>query len=355
LRRIKQRIKMMQKIISKDKISEFISNLQKEYKIFGPVREKGDIEFKEVKSADEMDLDYLNSKIPPKSVLFPMIDTLFSYKKDGEKVEIIENKPYDKVVIFGIRPCDAQSFYLLHNFFNFGKFKDPNFLDRLLNTVLIGIGCLNPRSTCFCTSVNGSPFNSEHVDILLTEFKENYFIMSSTDDGDAILKKMDFLTDPKDNDVKEIEEIQKKVKDSMKVIEDLGDLHKLLDNMYDDPLWEECALGCLGCGTCSYLCPTCHCFDVVDENNPDGSGRRARIWDTCQFPLFTLETSGHNPRTNKIPRARQRIYHKFNYYPKNYNLIGCVGCGRCILYCPVSNDVREIFSKIKKAPSKTEG
>jgi len=342
-------------MLAKEKISDFIDILQKDYKVFGPVREKGDIEFKEINSAVDMDLDYFNSKIPPKSVIFPMIDTLFSYKKDGKNVEIVENKPYDKIVIFGIRPCDAQSFYLLHNFFDFGKFKDPNFLDRLLNTILIGIGCLKPKTTCFCTSVNGSPFNDQNVDVLLTEYKDNYFIASNSEDGDNVLNKMDFLVDAKEKEIKEIEEMQKEIESAIPIIENLEDLYKMLENMYEDPLWEECALDCLGCGTCSYLCPTCHCFDVVDENKPDGSGRRIRIWDTCQFPLFTLETSGHNPRTTKIPRARQRIYHKFSYYPKNYNLIGCVGCGRCILNCPVSNDVRETFVSIKKASPKTEG
>lgn len=345
---------MTQKILSKDKISDFISVLQNNYKVFGPVREKGDIVFKEIEDANEIELDYLNSKIPPKNILFPQVDTLFAYKKNGSNVEIVENKPYDKIAIFGIRPCDAQSFHLLHNFFNFGKFKDPNFLDRLLNTFLIGIGCSNPRSTCFCTSVNGSPFNMEYVDILLTEYMDNYFVASNTNDGEILLKKMNFLSNASKSDVKKIEKIQKEIENSINVIENLEDIYKILDKVYDNPFWEESALGCLSCGTCTYLCPTCHCFDVIDENKHNGSGRRIRIWDTCQFPLFTLETSGHNPRISKLPRVRQRVYHKFNYYPKNYNLIGCVGCGRCILYCPVNNDIREVFHKIQEISIKTE-
>ena len=104
---------------------------------------------------------------------------------------------------------------------------------------------------------------------------------------------------------------------------------------------------CLGCGTCAFLCPTCTCFDVVDEDDHyNHRGKRIRLWDTCQFCIYTQHTSGHNPRDSIIERCRNRILHKFSYYPKNYGMLGCVGCGRCIQLCPVNNDLRDIIKKI---------
>jgi len=346
---------MVQKMISKEKISDLIKELQEEFKVFGPVREEGVVLFKEITDAKEIYLDYSNSKIPAKSVLFPMIDTLFSYKKEGKGVKIIENPPYEKTIILGIRPCDSMGFSLFKNFFSFGKYKDPLVLNRLENITLIGMGCLEPRTTCFCTSVNGGPFNKESVDVLITEFKDNYYLESSTDKGEALIKKIKSLTDADKGDLAKIEKLQKDIESAIPVIEGLDSIYTKLDGLFDHPMWKMESQGCIGCGACTYLCPTCHCFDVLDENKQDGSGRRIRIWDTCQFPLFTLETSGHNPRTTKLPRVRQRIFHKFNYYPKNYNIIGCVGCGRCIINCPVSSDIRNIFISVENISSKTEG
>lgn len=343
---------MVQKMLPKGKIADLIKELSKDHIVYGPVKEDNIISFKEIKDAKDIYLDYLNSNIPPKSVLFPMIDTMFSYEKDGKDVKIKENPPYKKSVILGLRPCDGMSFSILKNFFGFGNYKDPLFLERLENTILIGMGCLNPKTTCFCTSVKGGPFNKEPLDALITEYKDNYYIESSSEKGEEIVKKLNSVSDANAADLKEIEKLQKEIADSIPIIEDLDKIPDKLDGLWDDPMWEEGALGCLGCGACSYLCPTCHCFDVVDEEKPDGSGRRIRIWDTCQFPLFTKETSGHNPRNVKLPRARQRIYHKFNYYPKNYDIIGCVGCGRCIINCPAGKDLRQLFDQVKST-SKT--
>jgi ferredoxin len=118
-----------------------------------------------------------------------------------------------------------------------------------------------------------------------------------------------------------------------------------LDKEYESPLWEAVAERCLGCGACAYLCPTCHCFDVTDEGK-DGAGKRVRTWDCCQYSQFTHHGSGHNPRPSRKERARQRIMHKFRYNVDNFHAVFCVGCGRCIEYCPVNVDVRETLEAL---------
>jgi ferredoxin len=121
----------------------------------------------------------------------------------------------------------------------------------------------------------------------------------------------------------------------------------ILDVSFEHPFWDTISGKCLACGTCTYMCPTCHCFDISDEIKGD-DGVRIRNWDSCMFPLFTKETSGHNPRTSQKQRWRQRLMHKFKYYVDNFDAIACVGCGRCVMSCPVNIDIRKIVQDISK-------
>ncbi len=122
-----------------------------------------------------------------------------------------------------------------------------------------------------------------------------------------------------------------------------------LDRMFDDPFWDKTCQKCLGCGVCTFLCPTCCCFDILEETEEE---KRVRIWDSCQFSCFTLQGSGHNPRPSGKERMRQRIMHKFNYFVKNHGDSFCVGCGRCVKECPVNLDIREVVRAISTREEK---
>jgi ferredoxin len=125
------------------------------------------------------------------------------------------------------------------------------------------------------------------------------------------------------------------------------EIKKFLDENFEHPFWDTLHKKCLACGTCTFMCPTCHCFDIQDEVKAE-DGKRMRNWDSCMFPLFTKETSGHNPRPSQKERWRQRVMHKFRYFVDNFNAIACVGCGRCVMYCPVNMDIRKIVEDISK-------
>ncbi|HOC23304.1 MAG TPA: 4Fe-4S dicluster domain-containing protein, partial [Anaerolineaceae bacterium] len=121
-----------------------------------------------------------------------------------------------------------------------------------------------------------------------------------------------------------------------------------LDQIFDSSLWGEFAQSCLGCGICTFLCPTCFCFDIVDEAQRD---ERVRNWDTCMFRVYSLEASGHNPRPTRAERTRQRLMHKFSYWLEHADQFGCTGCGRCVRYCPVGLDIRAMIRKAVATPS----
>lgn len=335
----------------KSEIGRLYIELSEEFNFYAPIKEQGNLVFKKVLNPDDIVLNYYNSKIPPKEILFPETEVLFEYKTDGKNVtEIIERTDLEeKNIIFGIRPCDAHSFVLLENFFGFGDVKDEIFLKKRANSLLIGIGCNTPRSTCFCTSIGGHPFMKDDMDIFLVDLGEKYLVEGVSDKGKELLKRLNWLANAKKEDIKKADELSKKAEDLFETKLDLKDIDKRLDPNFEHPIWEEISEICISCGTCSYLCPTCTCFDVIDQNDQyHNKGRRIRIWDTCQFCLYTLHTSGHNPRNSCIERCRNRILHKFCYYPENYGVLGCVGCGRCIQLCPVNNDLRAILEKLNK-------
>jgi ferredoxin len=339
-----------QKILMKNEIGKLYIELAEEYNFYAPIKEKGNLVFKKVLNPDEIVLDFFNSKVPPKEILFPKTEVLFEYKTDGKEVtEIIERTDLDeKNIIFGIRPCDAHSFVLLENFFAFGDYQDEIFLKKRKNSTLIGVACNTPRSTCFCTSIEGHPFMKDDMDIFLVDLGDKYLLEVISEKGKELMSRLKWLADAKKQDIKKAEELSKQAEQSFATKLDLKDIDKILDPSFEHPIWEEISEICMGCGTCSFLCPTCTCFDVIDEDDHyNNKGRRIRLWDTCQFCLYTLHTSGHNPRDSCIERCRNRILHKFCYYPENYDMLGCVGCGRCIQLCPVNNDLRVILEKAK--------
>ncbi len=339
---------MDEKILLKNEVGKLYSELEKEYNFYAPTRVKGNIAFKKVSNPDEIELDYLNSKVPPKDVLFPQKEILFEYRNEGKDVIIEERKDLeDKILIFGVRPCDAYSFKLLNNFFSSGDFPDEVFTKKRENATIIGIGCNNPRQSCFCTSVGGHPFQKESTDVFLSDLGEKFLVEAVSDKGKALVKNLSWLGDAEKADVEKSKELAKQAEESFTTKFNFDLVTKVLDENFEHPVWQEISESCIGCSSCTFLCPTCTCFDVIDENDEyNNRGRRVRIWDTCQSCLYTLETSGHNPRPEKIQRCRNRIMHKFSYYPSNYDCLGCVGCGRCISACPVNNELRLIIDKI---------
>ncbi len=127
-----------------------------------------------------------------------------------------------------------------------------------------------------------------------------------------------------------------------------------LDENFENDFWTDISLKCLGCGACSFLCPTCHCFDIVDEANWR-SGQRRRNWDCCSHPMFTKHASGHNPRPDQASRCRQRVMHKFKYFPERFGQIACVGCGRCGRACCVGQNIVGILADIESKANEGNG
>mgnify|MGYP002350015815 FL=1 len=185
--------------------------------------------------------------------------------------------------------------------------------------------------------------------MLFTDLGDAYYVEAKTEPGEVFLTRHQALFETASAEDKAARDAYVAgVIEKQQVAVDVEGhaVHDKLDKLFDDDCWDEIAESCLGCGICTYLCPTCHCFDIEDDGT-EQQGVRYRTWDTCQFPHFTLETSGHNPRPSRTERVRQRVMHKFKYFVDRLDVTACVGCGRCVRYCPVNIDIREIINKVK--------
>ncbi|KKM19109.1 hypothetical protein LCGC14_1658980 [marine sediment metagenome] len=329
--------------IAKDQLGEFLGAVSADYAVYGPRADGEVIAFGPIASADELVLDYRNSTISPKEMFLPKAETVYEF--DGQ--ELLDDKlPEEKRVIFAMRPCDCRAVTLLDRVFDSDKVKDPFYVARRANTVIIALACSRPMSTCFCTATGGDPFGEEGADILLADAGKSLNVKAVTERGKDFLGAYSkFFSSGAADWAGQGAEVRKKVKANL----DIADAKSRLDGLFEDDIWESVSRHCLGCGTCSFLCPVCYCFDLTDEKTPTGA-RKVRRWDCCMFSEFTLHASGHNPRAINAARLRQKIMHKFSYFTERYGVNGCVGCGRCTRSCPVNLDIRRLLGEVMAAP-----
>jgi len=329
-------------IIKKNELPALLATLSEHYRVYAPVAKGDDTFFETLTPESKLNMG-ASPKKPVKEILFPQTEELYNYSVDNAGVRMESALDDTKTVAFGVKPCDAKAMALLDNVFHNDQYQDVYYLSRRNNTIIVTLGCNQPESTCFCSSVNSGPFDTDGSDILLTDIGEAYLVEGITEQGKGLLAELKL--EAADDTAKAQAADNKKVTATSSIV-DISGLKEKLDGMFNDAYWDKLHEKCIGCAACTYLCPTCHCFDIADEAK-DCAGCRVRNWDSCMFPLFTLHGSGHNPRTSGKERWRQRLMHKFNYFVERYNATACVGCGRCIKNCPVNLDIRQVLSEVQ--------
>ncbi|TET16978.1 MAG: 4Fe-4S ferredoxin [Candidatus Cloacimonadota bacterium] len=334
---------MTEKVISREKIQDLLKKLGESYNVFAPVQDEGKVLFMSLEnSSRDVVLEFKNALKPPKEVFFPQTDILFTFMKttDGVRSEDAQRKKSKPNLIFAIRPCDVQALQLFDKVFS-GDYQDSLYLERREDSIIISMVCSEPQETCFCTSVGGSPVTAE-ADIILTDLGDQIFASGLTESGEKILEDRNFKTATREFMDKK-KEAHSRAEGSMKEVFNMNKISEIIGKSFEKPFWNDISRRCINCYTCTFLCPTCHCFDITDVKRK-GGGERIKTWDSCMSPLFTLHASGHNPRGEEYSRWRQRLFHKFKYLPDNLGLLGCVGCGRCLDTCPTGMDIREILN-----------
>jgi ferredoxin len=338
---------MTGKIFTKDEWIKVLEGLKDTYNIFAPVKDGDFHSFKSLDNGKSPDFDYQNTRLSPKSLVYPQSERMFEYSLDENDSDANllkeSTKDYSPHTIVGIRPCDAHAFQIVKLNFDNSEYRDPWWIQRFESTTLVGLGCNEPCSSCFCTSVGGGPFSEKGLDVLLYDTGSVYLAKAITENGEEFLKNTEEGRQADDSDLKDAGNLAVSVSDKLTSSVPTDRLkEKAINSLFEATFWNDIAFACLNCGICTYLCPTCWCFDIQDEVTGK-QGDRIRNWDSCMFPLFTLHGSGHNPRDKKVQRVRQRFMHKLKYYLDKYdNGIQCSGCGRCVRYCPVNIDIRQV-------------
>lgn len=325
------------KHINKNQIPQLLEQLAKEYQVIAPVKTEGIIKFKPWQKEAQLELTE-NSAIPPKDIFFPQSEDLYAFKKLEGKTVVETPSLTNKQVLFGVRACDATSFAMMDDVFLTKGFVDTYYRDKRDNTVIITISCSQMLPSCFCTSM-GISQNGEGADLNFIDAGNSYAIQAHTSRGEELLTKYAAIF--QEGSEVSPAELDQPIKVSTEGLADK------LAGMFEHSIWEELYKKCMGCGTCTYVCPTCHCFDISVESSGE-SGVRFRCWDTCMFSEYTRMAGGHNPRPSRKERFRNRFLHKLQYFPERYGKTACVGCGRCMVKCPVAVDITRIIDRLQE-------
>ena len=336
--------------IAKNRISEFLDYLRKRYVLYAPIEKDGISKIGKIESVSEIAFLPYRTKISVKPIFFPPEEKFFKFqKKDGrfELEDYLLQIDEGEKVIFGLRGCDVRALEVLDRYM-LSEFQDPYYRKRRENTLIIGLSCDYPRESCFCTAFGGMIPN--RYDLWFTDIGSHYFVDIGSEKGRELVNSEFFEEATKEDEAKKIRKIntvEMEINRRTKI--DLCEIKKCAQEIKkkaNDPIWEELGKLCLSCGKCNFVCPTCHCFDMRDVTNIDGSeGERIRVWDSCHLYEYA-KTSAENFRKERKARVRYRIYDKFVFPVMRYGVYACTGCGRCNEVCPAGINIRDVLRRL---------
>ena len=289
----------------------------------------------------------LNTTKSPKDFFFPQTEDLMKFKTEGKNIEVIDvRRECEDFVIFGVRACDVKSFDILDRVF-LTEPRDSYYAMKRAHGIIVSVACQKPAETCFCGTFGIDPATPAG-DISAWKTDDALYLQANTEKGERLMQSIASLTEDCDGAAVEAQqqktgEIMKKLPLANLTTEKFGGDKTM--TLFDDPAWKTLSESCLGCGTCTFVCPTCQCYDIKDFNTGNGV-IRYRCWDSCRYSEFTKMAHGNN-RISQVERFRQRFMHKLVYYPANNDgLFSCVGCGRCLSKCPISMNIVKVMKNV---------
>ena len=330
--------------IAKENLSQLFQRIAGNQELYLPVRTAGQTNYAAWSEEAEVDLDTLKTVKSPKDAFFPQSENLYTVKKEGKKLRVEpEQLKSQDFVVFGMKACDIKGVEVLDKVF-LSEPIDTFYAARRDHGTIVALACHEPEESCFCKVFVIDAANPA-ADVATWMLEEELYWKPLTEKGEALTALVkDLLTEAEEKRVEaEKEAIHK-------IIEKLPYMHLSLEGWggdaltekFNSKLWEDLYKPCLACGTCTFVCPTCQCYDIKDYTTSNGVSRY-RCWDSCMYSDFTMMAHGNN-RTSQMQRFRQRFMHKLVYYPANNDgMYSCVGCGRCVEKCPASLNIVKVI------------
>ena len=338
--------------IAKARWPELWQALAREGQLYLPALVDGKTDFTPWQKDTKVDLLTAVTAKSLKHLFFAQVEPLMDFQTSGKKVAVTPQKlPEQPTIAFGVRACDLAGFAILDKVF-LKEPVDTFYRARREHCTLIGLACGFPEETCFCHTFDidaASPAG----DVQTWLVWDNLYWESQTEKGRQLTAKLAALfTEATAADKKLVQDQQAKIKETLRQLP-LGQLRfspelaKHEQEVFNSKVWEQLAATCLSCCGCTYVCPTCHCYDVRDNVGKDGQVQRFRCWDSCMNGDFTKMAHG-NPRKGQLERFRQRYMHKLVYFPEDYEgTFACVGCGRCLRICPVNLNIVKVAKALE--------
>ncbi len=291
--------------------------------------------------------DALNTVRSAKDFFFPQTENLMDFKVEGKNIEVIDTRSEcEDFVLFGVRACDVKSFEVLDRVF-LAEPVDSYYKNRREHGIILSLACTRPQETCFCGTF-GIDAAEPEGDVVCYKTADALYLDAKSEKGNALLESLTCLTEDADTAPVEAQKAQTRTylaKLPLASLKTDGFGAGTTSKFFDAPEWKELSATCLGCGTCTFVCPTCQCYDIKDFNTGHGV-KRFRCWDSCMYSDFTKMSAGQ-PRLTQLERFRQRFMHKLVYYPTNNDgLFSCVGCGRCLAKCPIQMNIVKVMKKL---------
>lgn len=334
------------KIFPKANLTDWLEGVRQNYRLIAPRKSGNDFVFDEVRSADEVVMDYPTTILPPKKLFLPQRETLLEFDLAEDRIRLVFDDR--ATVLFGVHACDMHAILQLDEVYG-RLYPDQHYLTRRRNTLLISVECLQPCSPeSFCRDMNTLSV-PDNYDLHLTDRGTMISVDIGTQEGLNLLEGMKELQDFTREHQREFDRVMTKKwsRFTYRLLPEAGELPSLFTLSSKSILWEELGERCLSCGTCNLVCPTCTCYDVHDEIDLTlTQGSRYRVWDSCQLSGFAVVAGGHDFRKTRADRLRHRFSHKYDSQAILPGQPNCVGCGRCATGCLAKISPVDMINKL---------
>ena len=328
-------------------IQDFLEKISNKTPVYVPVKQNNTTDFMRFDKSKNVDIITQKTNKSPKNMFFDTYENITLIVRDGKSFTVNEfPKNTEEFVIFGVKACDEKGFKVLDNVF-LSEPCDEFYKAKRNSATIITLSCNTFEPECFCTNFNITPYDPDG-DIAMFNTGEYLIFEDKTPKGRQFLEKYAELFININFDIENFKNNLKQKFDNLPLknlnLKQFGE--KDMMKLFNDERWEELSKTCLGCGSCTFFCPTCQCYDIRDFKNGNEI-TRYRCWDSCMYSDFTMVAGGGNPRKTQKERFRQRFMHKLVYYPSNYNgIFSCVGCGRCLKVCPNHLNIVKVIKRL---------